>query len=243
MYRGARRLPLPENDCPLGWDPTSDRASAWLSSSLEPSDAVVAHFLHLLGDSTGGCFMRQSGSEEPGAPWVAGLIIGAGLFVLLMAADVIPVDRDSLHAPRWILSAAGAVFVIGGTMAVRRTAKSFPQRRPRWRFHRMHGHHRDLDRVWSRRATVQWRRLARPSRDRWVSSAIPRPDRVRPELDSPLATRGFRRPSMCQATWDVPHPSCEDSGGCAARTATARTLTPTGGSRDVSYTTRPRLCF
>ena len=44
----------------------------------------------------------------------------AGLFILLTAFDVIPVDRGSLHAPRWVLAAAGLVFLLGGFMVVLR---------------------------------------------------------------------------------------------------------------------------
>ena len=61
--------------------------------------------------------MGQSKSEQPAPLWFAGMFSSAGLFIVLMAMDVIPVDPETLHPPRWVLAAAGMVFMIGGIMA------------------------------------------------------------------------------------------------------------------------------
>ena len=39
-----------------------------------------------------------------------------GAFIVLMSADVIHVDESSFNAPRWVVGAAGAVFMLAGTM-------------------------------------------------------------------------------------------------------------------------------
>lgn len=49
--------------------------------------------------------------------WFTAVFMGAGLLIVLMAVDVIPIDPASLYAPRWVLATAGVVFVIGGVMA------------------------------------------------------------------------------------------------------------------------------
>ncbi len=41
---------------------------------------------------------------------------GIGLFLVLAAADIIPIDEDGLHAPRWVLGLCGLVFSIAGVM-------------------------------------------------------------------------------------------------------------------------------
>jgi hypothetical protein len=44
----------------------------------------------------------------------------AGLFILLAAFDVIALDPGSIHAPRWVLAAAGLMFLLGGFMIILR---------------------------------------------------------------------------------------------------------------------------
>jgi hypothetical protein len=44
----------------------------------------------------------------------------AGLFILLAAFDVIALDPASIHAPRWVLAAAGLIFLLGGFMIILR---------------------------------------------------------------------------------------------------------------------------
>jgi len=45
-----------------------------------------------------------------------GIFFLAGAFIVLIAADIIHVDPSSIHAPRWVLGAAGLVFMLAGTM-------------------------------------------------------------------------------------------------------------------------------
>ena len=59
----------------------------------------------------------QIESGQPAPLWFTAIFVGAGLFIALIAGGVIPVDPDSIHAPRWVLGAAGMVFMIGGVMA------------------------------------------------------------------------------------------------------------------------------
>lgn len=61
--------------------------------------------------------MARSGTGEPAPLWFTGVFIGTGLFIVLIAGDVIRVDPDTIHSPRWVLAAAGMVFMIGGVMA------------------------------------------------------------------------------------------------------------------------------
>ncbi len=44
----------------------------------------------------------------------------AGLFVLMTAFDLVEVDPASIHAPRWVLAAAGLMFIMGGFMIILR---------------------------------------------------------------------------------------------------------------------------
>ncbi|MBO6522779.1 MAG: hypothetical protein JJ971_03055 [Balneolaceae bacterium] len=44
------------------------------------------------------------------------LFFGTGLFIILAAADIIPIDEDGLNAPRWVLALCGLVFSIAGIM-------------------------------------------------------------------------------------------------------------------------------
>lgn len=39
---------------------------------------------------------------------------GMGLFIVLMAADVIEAEPGSLHAPRWVVGLAGGIFLLAG---------------------------------------------------------------------------------------------------------------------------------
>lgn len=39
-----------------------------------------------------------------------------GLVVMAVAADILPADESSIHAPRWVLSAAGLIFVLCGVL-------------------------------------------------------------------------------------------------------------------------------
>lgn len=52
--------------------------------------------------------------ESSAHPFVALFCAGIGLFILLVAAGVIPTDPGSIHAPRWVLGLCGVVFAAGG---------------------------------------------------------------------------------------------------------------------------------
>lgn len=54
----------------------------------------------------------QSGRSVP--PWLPILCIGAGVPVLLLALDIIPLDPSKVHAPRWVLFSAGLMFAFAG---------------------------------------------------------------------------------------------------------------------------------
>ena len=43
-----------------------------------------------------------------------------GSFIVLLAADVIHAEPGSIHAPRWVLAAAGGVFMLAGMMVADR---------------------------------------------------------------------------------------------------------------------------
>ena len=44
--------------------------------------------------------------------------IAGGVAVLLVAAGVVAVDPTTVHAPRWVLGACGAVFALGGLAVI-----------------------------------------------------------------------------------------------------------------------------
>jgi len=50
------------------------------------------------------------------------LCVVFGLLVVLMAADVVPTDEQRFRAPRWVVSAAGLVFMVVG-VALATTAR------------------------------------------------------------------------------------------------------------------------
>lgn len=47
-----------------------------------------------------------------------GIFIIVGLFIVGIGLNVVPIDENDLHAPRWILTLAGLVFVIPGIMVL-----------------------------------------------------------------------------------------------------------------------------
>ncbi len=54
---------------------------------------------------------------------IAGIgCLAVGTLICLVGLGVIPVDPDSVHAPGWVLGAAGGVFSLGGLAII------FPQR-------------------------------------------------------------------------------------------------------------------
>jgi hypothetical protein len=61
---------------------------------------------------------RQMDEAPQGrAAWLYGLIfMAAGSFIMAVAADVISVDPSTIHAPRWVLGAAGASFFLAGVL-------------------------------------------------------------------------------------------------------------------------------
>lgn len=55
------------------------------------------------------------------------LCVGIGLFIVLLAADVIPADERSFTAPRWVVSAGGLVFVLAGVALATTSAPGAPE--------------------------------------------------------------------------------------------------------------------
>ncbi len=45
-----------------------------------------------------------------------GIFFLVGAFIVMISADIIPVDESSFNAPRWVVGAAGAVFMLAGMM-------------------------------------------------------------------------------------------------------------------------------
>ena len=45
-----------------------------------------------------------------------GIFFLVGAFIVMLAANIIPSDPSSFNAPRWVVAAAGAVFMLAGTM-------------------------------------------------------------------------------------------------------------------------------
>lgn len=48
------------------------------------------------------------------APFVGLFLVAMGLLVVAMSADLIHVEPDQFHAPRWVAAAAGLAFVLAG---------------------------------------------------------------------------------------------------------------------------------
>ena len=61
---------------------------------------------------------NNSRGDKLGAGWgkvFFGLIfLGAGIFIVLVATDVIATDDSSIHVPRWVLGVAGGIFAAPG---------------------------------------------------------------------------------------------------------------------------------
>lgn len=55
------------------------------------------------------------------------LCVGLGLLIVLLAAGVIPADEKSFHAPRWVVSAAGLVFVLAGVALATASVPGAPE--------------------------------------------------------------------------------------------------------------------
>ena len=46
------------------------------------------------------------------------ITILAGLFIILVSADIIHADPESIHAPRWVLTLVGLIFALSGLAIV-----------------------------------------------------------------------------------------------------------------------------
>jgi hypothetical protein len=67
-------------------------------------------------------------SLSPRAAVVLGAIcVAAGLLIVLVAADVIPTDPARFRAPRWVVSAAGLMFVVAGVTLAAFSAPGAPE--------------------------------------------------------------------------------------------------------------------
>jgi hypothetical protein len=62
--------------------------------------------------------LQKRGAKMGMGTWVAFLFgtpfVGAGVAIILMGTRILRVDPASVHAPYWVLTAAGACFVLGG---------------------------------------------------------------------------------------------------------------------------------
>ena len=60
---------------------------------------------------------NQNNSLTPGGSMAFGsLFFIAGALIVMVAADIIPTDPSDFNAPRWVVGAAGLVFMLAGTM-------------------------------------------------------------------------------------------------------------------------------
>lgn len=57
---------------------------------------------------------HQPQSGRPIPPWLPLLCVGAGLPIMLVALDIIPIDPSRMSAPRWVLFSAGLTFALAG---------------------------------------------------------------------------------------------------------------------------------
>ena len=65
---------------------------------------------------------------SPRAATVIGaMFVGVGLLVVLVAADIIPADDKSFHAPRWVVSACGLFFMLAGVALAITSAPGAPE--------------------------------------------------------------------------------------------------------------------
>ncbi len=59
---------------------------------------------------------HQPKTEQPVPLWLPILCIGSGLFIMMAALDVIPVDPNKIYAPRWVVLSAGCMFALCGVI-------------------------------------------------------------------------------------------------------------------------------
>tara|TARA_R110002167_G_scaffold149732_1_gene343153 strand:+ start:347 stop:760 length:414 start_codon:yes stop_codon:yes gene_type:complete len=59
--------------------------------------------------------MAKLAPLNPGWGWICILL---GLYPIAIAAGILEVDPDKLHAPPWVLALCGLVFIIAGCMAL-----------------------------------------------------------------------------------------------------------------------------
>jgi len=52
--------------------------------------------------------------SKRGAWLMAAAFVAMGLMIVAMAADLVHVDPSDMHAPRWVIAAAGMMFVFAG---------------------------------------------------------------------------------------------------------------------------------
>ena len=58
---------------------------------------------------------KTAAKNSPTSPIIMGLFsTGMGLFIILMALDIIHTDPESIHAPRWVIVLAGMMFTAVG---------------------------------------------------------------------------------------------------------------------------------
>ncbi len=67
-----------------------------------------------------------------GASFAGVFSAAMGFLIIAAAADWVPINPESLHAPRWVLAAAGAVFVIGGALVLTSEIQESSRYRSPW---------------------------------------------------------------------------------------------------------------
>ncbi|MGN6643124.1 MAG: hypothetical protein ACTHKU_08990, partial [Verrucomicrobiota bacterium] len=88
--------------------------------------------------------LQQRGSRLGLSSWggfaFGGLFVAVGTAISLVGMKVLPVDPATVHAPYWVLSAAGGSFALGGLMVWGMTGKQFSANRRRLNVARQHPH-------------------------------------------------------------------------------------------------------
>ncbi|MBV9724703.1 MAG: hypothetical protein JO299_05960 [Gammaproteobacteria bacterium] len=58
----------------------------------------------------------QGPSQQRAPVWMAPVFAGIGLCIIALACDVIHVDPQAFHAPRWVVACAGSLFCLVGLL-------------------------------------------------------------------------------------------------------------------------------
>jgi hypothetical protein len=133
----------------------ANRALDWITL---PAAAIMDRFIHSTQRRrlSGRTERRGSrtGLTTVGALAFGFVFVASGTFIVLVGSRVIPVDPKSVHAPWWVLSVAGLIFVLGGVMVWGMAARQYRSER-RQRDARRHSNEPALaDYPWDARGFV-----------------------------------------------------------------------------------------